>query len=1213
MGRAASFSARRIAGIYTLLGALWIIVSDRLLAMLVREPHTLTLIQTYKGWAFVLASGSLIFLLLNHELRARTAAQEALRESEAKYRSLFNNVEVGMFRTRLDGSEILDMNEKFLKIFDRSREEMRGNPSLIHWADPRDREEMLRRLSTDGRVTDFECKMFNKQGEARICITSLRLYHERGILEGSIIDITERKKTEKALRLSQAELASIFNSISDAVVFTDKERKILRVNPAFTSIWGYEPEEAIGRTTEFLYVDKESYQEEGTRRYNVNEGTEPPLFVKSWRRKDGTMFPAESIGVQVKDSVGNIIGFLGVHRDITERKNREEDLDTERSRFKSLAENSPFGMAMISKRGQFQYVNRNFTKMFGYDLSDIPTGREWFRKAFPDEEYRHGVIAAWLEDLAELGIAEQRPRIFSVTCKGGEERIVHFRPVQMETGEHLMTCEDISARIGAERELAEHVSLLEAILEKAADGICVGYDSPEPPYVRFTHWNPRMEEITGYTKAEINQSGWYQTMYPDPDMQRKVRERMSRMREGDDVRAEERIVTKKDGTKMQLSISSSVLKEENGQTHVLALMQDITQRKQVQEALQESEERFRLTFQTSPDSININRLSDGLYLDVNDGFTAITGYSREEVIGKSSLELEIWHTPQDRQRLVESLKQTGYVSNLEAKFRFKDGTVITGLMSARVIMLKGEPHIVSITRNIEEWRRTQEALRESERRYRTLFEESIDGVYSVLREGEITDANTSFCKLFGYTRKEMIGKDIRELYIDPADRPKFQEEIEKNGFVKDYEVKFRKSDGTEIDCLLTSSVHFGQDGSIVGYRGILRDLTSRKALQKQLLQAQKMEAIGTLAGGMAHDFNNLLQAILGYSDLLIMKKGPGDPDRKKLEVIQHAARDGADLVSRILTFSRRVESRTRPIDLNEEIRKAQKLLRRTVPRMIEIKLVLAEALAIIDADPAQVEQVLLNLVVNAQHAMPNGGQLLIETRNVSLSDEYLQTHLGAKPGHYVLLTVSDNGVGIEYDVLDRIFEPFFTTKTDGEGTGLGLSMVHGIISQHGGYIRCYSEPGMGTSFKIYFPVSAGELISDLTLTREMPAFGTETVLLVDDDDRIRELGRQMIEMGGYQVIVARSGEEALKMYPLHREEISLIILDLIMPGMGGRRCLEELLRIDPNVRVLVATGYSPNAVGQVETGRGARGFISKPYDAKDILGAIRTVLDKGHL
>ena len=392
-----------------------------------------------------------------------------------------------------------------------------------------------------------------------------------------------------------------------------------------------------------------------------------------------------------------------------------------------------------------------------------------------------------------------------------------------------------------------------------------------------------------------------------------------------------------------------------------------------------------------------------------------------------------------------------------------------------------------------------------------------------------------------------------------------------------------------------------------------RDVTTEIMLQKQLNQAQKMEAIGTLAGGIAHDFNNLLQAILGYSDLLLMNKRKDDPEHRRLEVIQQAARDGAELVSRILTVSKKADYKARPMDLNEAVRKVLKLLRRTIPRMIEIKLALDKNLKIIDADPTQIEQLLLNLAINAQHAMPDGGRLVIETSNVSLSDEYLRTHLGAQPGCHVQLTVSDNGMGIAPEVLERIFEPFFTTKTNGEGTGLGLAMVHGIVAQHGGYIRCYSEPGRGTSFKIYLPVSATELVSDPATTREMPALGTETILLVDDDDRVREMAQNLIEMGGYQVLAARSGEEALAIYTAQRADISLIVLDLIMPGIGGKRCLEELLRIDPEARVLVASGYSSNGISQEEKGRGARGFISKPYDAKSILGAIRSVLDQGYL
>jgi PAS domain S-box-containing protein len=481
------------------------------------------------------------------------------------------------------------------------------------------------------------------------------------------------------------------------------------------------------------------------------------------------------------------------------------------------------------------------------------------------------------------------------------------------------------------------------------------------------------------------------------------------------------------------------------------------------------------------------------------------------------------------------------------------------------------------------------------------------------RQGRLVDVNQAFLNLFGFTREEAENMNILTIYPDPADRKRFQEAMEGEGSLKDYELKLRRKDGTEIDVLISSTLRLDEDGTIIGYQGIARDVTEQKKLQGQLLQAQKMEAVGTLAGGIAHDFNNLLQAISGYTELLLMKKEPGDPDLKKLEVIQHAARDGADLVSRILAFSKKSESKVRPIDLNQELGRIERLLRRTLPRMIKIDKVLPDDLMVIDADPAQIEQVILNLGVNAQHAMPDGGELLIETSNVSISDEYLRTHLGARPGKYVLLTVSDTGLGMAPEVLDRIFEPFFTTKTNVGGTGLGLSMVHGIITQHGGYIRCYSEPGRGTSFKIYFPVSTTGGLREFAETREMPAFGTETILLVDDDDRVRDMGQQMIKMGGYQVITARSGEETLEIYAGRRDEIALVILDLIMPGMGGKRCLEDLLRIDPDSRVIIASGLPSNGVAAGEKGTGARGFVMKPYDAKEILLAIRRVLDKGHL
>ncbi len=381
-------------------------------------------------------------------------------------------------------------------------------------------------------------------------------------------------------------------------------------------------------------------------------------------------------------------------------------------------------------------------------------------------------------------------------------------------------------------------------------------------------------------------------------------------------------------------------------------------------------------------------------------------------------------------------------------------------------------------------------------------------------------------------------------------------------------------------------------------------------LQRQLLRSKKMEAVGTLAGGIAHDFNNLLQIVLGYSDLLLFDRNPGSPEYEALQVVRQAAKDGSDLAKRILMFGRRVEANTRPVKLTDELKRMKRTLSRVIPKMIKVELLGEHDLKMVNADASQLEQVLLNLAVNAQHAMPDGGRLTLETANVTLDEEFCRNHLDVHPGEYVLLSVTDTGTGMDKDVVDHIFEPFYTTKGLGEGTGLGLAMVYGIIKSHHGHIGCYSEPGVGTTFKIYLPAIEEETEPETDVTRQMPAFGTETILLVDDEERLRKLGETMLTRSGYKVLTAGNGKEALEEYRLNKDEIALVILDLIMPEMGGKQCLEELLKIDPAPKILVASGYSVNGPTKDALAAGAKGFVSKPYDATDFLRMVRKVLDE---
>jgi nitrogen-specific signal transduction histidine kinase/CheY-like chemotaxis protein len=398
---------------------------------------------------------------------------------------------------------------------------------------------------------------------------------------------------------------------------------------------------------------------------------------------------------------------------------------------------------------------------------------------------------------------------------------------------------------------------------------------------------------------------------------------------------------------------------------------------------------------------------------------------------------------------------------------------------------------------------------------------------------------------------------------------------------------------------------------------LIQDITEQKKaeeekeiLRDQLFLAQKMESIGTLAGGIAHDFNNLLQAISGYSELLLMNPKQEEKTVTGLNRINQAARNGAALVKGLLTLSGRMESQPKPINVNHQVDEVVKLLSRTIPKVIELESYLDDALPLINGDPVQVHQVLMNLGINARDAMQHGGRLVFETSGVTLDETYCKTRVAVEPGTYVLLSVSDTGTGMDQETAAHIFEPFFTTKPVGAGTGLGLSIVYGIVKQHGGAIRCYSEPGRGTTFKVYFPIIEETVELSEEVSRDpLPPGGTETILLVDDDQVVRELAETMLVEMGYTALIASNGKDAVERYRIDRENISLVILDLIMPKMDGPRCLREILRIDSSARVLIASGHAENGLVKETIERGARGFVHKPYDVRQLLQKVRDVLD----
>jgi len=522
-----------------------------------------------------------------------------------------------------------------------------------------------------------------------------------------------------------------------------------------------------------------------------------------------------------------------------------------------------------------------------------------------------------------------------------------------------------------------------------------------------------------------------------------------------------------------------------------------------------------------------------------------------------------------------------------------------------------------LKREIKERKQAEEELRESEKRFRTVADFTYDWESWVGPDGKYIYVSPSCERITGYSAEEFM-KDpgLFTEIVHPDDRESVSMHVKNHMDMEgtgDHHINFRIiTRGDDIRWISHSCQPvYDEDGSWRGRRASNRDTTDRIGLEAQLRQSQKMEAVGILAGGIAHDFNNLLQSISGFTDVLLGDKDRSNPDYENLIIIEQASQEAADLIEHLLIFSRKVESELKPVLLNRQIIKVSKLLERTIPKMISIKYNLAQDLKIISADPLQIEQVLMNLGVNARDAMPDGGKLIFETENITLDEQYCKTHPETGPGEYVLLSITDTGHGMDKETLEHIFEPFYTTKKIGKGTGLGLAMIYGIVKSHGGYIMCYSEPGLGTTFKIYFPVlitgSPAEERAEPE-TETLPG-GRETILLVDDDAKILKLGKVMLELHGYTTIIAESGERAIEIYGKEKEHIDLVILDMGMPGIGGYKCLDHLLKIDPGIKVIIATGYGLNGKVKETLESGAVGYMGKPFLKADMLKRVREVLD----
>ncbi len=644
---------------------------------------------------------------------------------------------------------------------------------------------------------------------------------------------------------------------------------------------------------------------------------------------------------------------------------------------------------------------------------------------------------------------------------------------------------------------------------------------------------------------------------------------------------------------------------------ILLAIEDVTERRRLEELLNESEERYRRLFETASDGIVLLEKSAGHITHANPAAIAMLGYSEEEALGKTLQDLGVAIDMTDFPALMRDLRSSGILNYHDVPVQARSGkelfTDVYLVDRARLAQCN--------LRDISNRKQVEEDLRAA---LLTAHEGNakLEAIMASMGEGLIiqdTDYKIIYQNDF---HKNLIGNHVGQHCFTGYEN--------KDQLCEDCPVALAFSDGSihkgvrtiwideeQRTFELTASPLRDMAGKIVAAIELVRDISEQKKLEAQLRHAQKMEAVGTLTGGIAHDFNNILNVILGYGAMVQENLTPGSSADEQMHTVLHAADKAVSLIRRLLVFSRKEVADMQPLDLNELVLNLRKILDRILMKSIELQLALTEISLIVLADAGLIEQVLMNLVTNARDALLEGGQLSITTSQVEMDEDYVAAYGYGKPGSYALISVSDTGRGMDEKTLSRIFEPFFTTKDADQGTGLGLAVSYGIIKQHNGYIKVYSEPGHGTAFNIYLPLSEAAPAADRTQVDGDPVMGgQETILVADDDPDMRALIRITLESFGYKVVSAQDGEEAVAQFQGNREQISLALLDVIMPKKNGREVAETIRKDRPGIKILFTSGYTMNIFKNDELSAAGFDFIHKPFQSKKLLLRVREILDR---
>ncbi|MFB2773020.1 PAS domain S-box protein [Pelatocladus sp. BLCC-F211] len=763
----------------------------------------------------------------------------------------------------------------------------------------------------------------------------------------------------------------------------------------------------------------------------------------------------------------------------------------------------------------------------------------------------------------------------------------------------------LNQRLLAEKELQDSEQRFRGTFNQAAVGI-----AHVAPDGKFLQVNEKICQIIGYSHRELLNLTFQDITHPD-DLNSDLEYVQQMLANQIQTYSMEKRYIKKNGDRIWVNLTVSLVREVSGEPkYFISVIEKITKRKQAEQALQESLKNLAdMKFALDQAAIVAFTDKKGTITYVNDKFCKIAKYSREELLGQNHRLINSGYHPQEFFQQMWASITKGQVWRGEIKNRAQDGTLywvdttIVPLLDA-----EGKPQeYVAIRSDITERKADEEKIQEQAQ----LLDQSQDAIFVLDMAETIVFWNKSAESLFGWTTKEAIGTNSSELVFEETSPQleEAQETVVQSGSWQG-ELYLITKQGKEIIVRSGWTLVRNEKQQPKSILIVNTDITEKKKLEAQFLRAQRLESIGTLAGGIAHDLNNVLAPIL-MSVQLLQKKYPERQNQQLLTLMEDSVKRGANLVKQVLSFARGMEGDRTTLQVKHIIREIEQIIRETFPKSLEFYTDVSRDLATVSGDATQIHQVLMNLAVNARDAMPNGGKLNICAENVVLDEQYARMHIDAQPGSYIVITIEDTGIGISPEVQERIFEPFFTTKEIGKGTGLGLSTAIGIVKNHGGFINVYSEVDKGTKFQVYLPAIEDNETQQSTQQVEELTGNGELILVVDDEATIREITKSSLETYNYQVLTASDGVEAVKIYAQYKQEINLVLLDMMMPSMDGAIAIRTLQKINPNVKIIATSGLSSQQHIAESQGVGVKAFLSKPCTAKELLLTIAAI-NKGN-